>query len=95
MNPPAASVVMITRQKGAFHVTRATMDDSEVQAELEAVQEGQQYRVTLTYAGGWEPGLRQKVLVVTTDDPKQREIRIPVQVMVQGPPGAGTTVAAH
>src|SRR5262249_36865736 len=55
------------------------------------VREGQEYQISLTYAGGWEPGLVKKTLTVTTDDPKQPLIKVPVQASVQAevPGGPG------
>src|SRR2546422_1110663 len=83
MKAPAQTAVMMVRQKGAFHVTGATVDDPKLQTKLQTIQEGQQYQISLTYAGGWEPGLVKKTLTVTTDDPKQPTIKVPLQAMVQ------------
>ena len=45
---------------------------------------GAEYRVTVTYTGGWDTtGLRRQMLTVTTDDPKQPVIEIPVQAAIQ------------
>ena len=33
--------------------------------------------------GGWDAGVQRETLVVTTDDPKQPVIEIPVQAVVQ------------
>ena len=80
---PQQATVTLLRQKGAFHLKGATLDDPKLQAKVETVRDGQEYRITVSYAGGWEAGVVQKQLTITTDDPKQPEMKIPVHAMVQ------------
>lgn len=80
---PNHAAVTITRQKGGFHVKEASVDDPKLQAKLETVRDGAEYRVTVTYSGGWEPGIIRKTLTLTTDDPKQPVITVPIQAVVQ------------
>jgi hypothetical protein len=92
---PVQSLVTIMRQKGSFHVTGVTVNDPKLQAKLQTVREGQEYRVLISYAGGWEPGLVQKMLAVATDDPKQPVIKVPIQAIVQSSTAALTTATAR
>jgi hypothetical protein len=80
--PPQATVT-ITRISPAFHVKSVTADDPKLAPRLETVRDGAEYRVTVTYAGGWEIGLKRQTLTILTDDPKQPEIKIPIQAVVQ------------
>jgi hypothetical protein len=87
LTAPQQATVTLLRQKGAFHLKGAALDDPKLQAKVETVRDGQEYRVTVSYAGGWEAGAVQKQLTITTDDPKQPEVKIPVHAMLQ-PAGA-------
>src|SRR5205823_4616918 len=80
---PTRSMVTLNRARGAFHVTGVTTGDPKLLAKLETVRQGLEYRVTLTYAGGWKPGVVKRTLTVRTDDLKQREIKVPIQAVVQ------------
>jgi hypothetical protein len=79
VKPPVRTSVLISRQKRPFRVTGATVDDPKLEAEVRTLREGEEYRVILTYTGGWAGGTIRRALTVTTDDPKQPEIRIPVE----------------
>jgi len=83
LTTPINSVVTISRRSGSFHVKEMTVDDPMLQAKLETIHEGSEYRVKLAYSGGWGSGRVQKLLTVMTDDPQQPVIRIPVQAVVQ------------
>ncbi|MCL6615228.1 MAG: hypothetical protein K6U03_11565 [Firmicutes bacterium] len=83
MKTPRQASVTILRNPPPFHVTSVTVDDPLLAPKLETVRDGAEYRVTVTYAGGWDMGLRRQTLTVTTDDPKQPVIKIPVQAVVQ------------
>jgi hypothetical protein len=80
---PNQAAVTFSRQRGGFHIKEATVNDPKLQTKLETVRDGVEYRITLTYAGGWEPGIIARMLTVTTDDPKQPVITVPVQAVVQ------------
>jgi hypothetical protein len=83
LTTPQQAVVTLTRLKGAFHVKSVAADDPKLQAKLETVRDGLEYRVTVSYGGGWEAGVVQKQVTVTTDDPKQPELKIPVHAMLE------------
>jgi len=92
---PSLAAVTISRQSGGFHIKETSLDDPKLVAKLETVRDGAEYRVTVTYAGGWEPGFIRKTLTVTTDDPKQSVIKIPVQAVVQIDPSTLPPVVVH
>jgi len=92
---PLNAQLTITRRSGPFHVKSAAVDDPKVAAKLETVRDGAEYRVTVTYAGGWEPGVKRQKLTLTTDDPKQPTITVPVQAILQGKTSALPAVETH
>jgi hypothetical protein len=51
--------------------------------------------VTVIYAGGWDTGVRRQTLTVTTDDPKQPVIEIPVRAVVQAKIAHAPPVVSH
>jgi hypothetical protein len=80
---PIQAAVTLTRHSSPFHVKTVSVEDSQLAARLETVHEGTEYRVTVTYAGGWITGLKQTLMTVTTDDPVQPTLKIPVQAVIQ------------
>jgi hypothetical protein len=82
---PVRGVVTVSRQARPFRITGVSVDDPKLATKLETVREGHEYRVTVTYAGGWEGGLVKKKLSITTDDPKQPQIEVPVQAVLPQP----------
>lgn len=90
---PLQSSVTISRQAGRFHVTGVTSDDPKLQGKLESIREGAEYRLTVTYSGNWEPGPARKTLTVTTDDPEQPVLKIPIQAVIQPTSDAASGVA--
>jgi hypothetical protein len=84
LTAPRQSTVTIRGNSAPFHVKGVAVDDPQLSAKVETVREGAEYRVTVTYAGGWETtGMRRQTLTVTTDDPQQPVIKIPVQASLQ------------
>ena len=59
------------------------------------MRDGAEYRVTVTYAGGWDATTQRHTLSVTTDDPKQPVIEIPVQAAIQAKIAHAPPVAIH
>jgi Protein of unknown function (DUF1573) len=83
MKAPQGASVTILRNSTPFHVKSVAVNDSHLTPKLETVRDGAEYRVTVTYGGGWDTGLRRQTLTLTTDDPKQPTIEIPIQGVVQ------------
>jgi hypothetical protein len=92
---PRQASVTILRNSSPFHVKSVAVTDPNLAATLETVRDGAEYRVTVTYAGGWDTGLRRQTLTVTTDDPKQPVIEIPVQAVVQAKIANAPPVVIH
>jgi hypothetical protein len=95
LDTPRQASLTIRRDSAPFRVTGATVNDSNLTLKLETVRESAEYRVTVTYAGGWNPGRWRQMLTVTTDDPKQPVIEIPVQAVVQAKIALAAPVAVH
>lgn len=79
---PVVQDVTLTRKNGTFNVLKAECDDPAVKVEIHPVRAGQEYRLKISYAGGWPSGLNRKVVKVTTDDKYQPNLEIPVQANV-------------
>jgi hypothetical protein len=72
-----------------------TVDDPALEAKLQAVREGTEYRVALTYSptGRETASIVRRMLTLTTDDPRQPIFKIPVTVLLpRKPPGAARDV---
>jgi Protein of unknown function (DUF1573) len=96
LKAPAHGTVTVMRQKGPFHVTGVSVDDPKLTARLETVREGFEYHIFVSYAGGWDPGVVRKSLTITTDDPKQPSLVVPVQATIESQEaGATTTAVSH
>ena len=95
MKTPRQAAVTILRTSTPFHVKSVAVSDPHLAAKLETVRDGAEYRVTVTYAGGWDTGRRQQTLTVMTDDPKQPVIEIPVQAFVQAKIAKAPPVVIH
>jgi hypothetical protein len=85
VKPPIRASVLISRQKRPFRITSTTVDDPKLEAEVRTLREGAEYRVVVTYTGGWAGGAVKKMLIVTTDDPKQPELKIPIHAVLPEP----------
>jgi hypothetical protein len=83
LTEPRKSVLTVSQSARSFHVTGVTADDPNLQTKLETVRDGHEYRIIVTYAGGWEGGSVQTSLTITTDDPRQPVLTVPVQATVQ------------
>jgi hypothetical protein len=95
MKTPRQASVMILRNSTPFHVKSVAVNDPDLAPKLETVRDGAEYRVTVTYAGGWDTGLQRQTLTVTTDDPKQPVIEIAVQAHVQAKIAHAPPVVSH
>jgi len=95
MKTPREALATIQRKSTPFHIKSITVNDPNLAAKLETVREGAEYRVTVSYSGGWDPGVRRETLTVTTDDPKQPVIEIPVRAAVQAKIANKPPVATH
>jgi hypothetical protein len=95
MNTPRQAVATLLRNSIPFHVKTVTANDPNLTPKRETVRDGAEYRVTVTYAGGWDTGRQVRSLTVTTDDPKQPVIEIPVQAFVQAKIANAPSVVNH
>lgn len=79
---PLSQTVMLLKRDGAFHIQKIDTDDPRLAVRQETVQDGAQYRLTVTYRGGWTTGSILSRVTVTTDDPRQPKVVIPVMANV-------------
>ena len=95
MRAPLQATATIHGNSTPFHVKSVSATDPKLAPRLETVRDGAEYRVTVTYAGGWSPGRRRQTLTLTTDDPKQPVIEIPVEAIVQSQLAKAPLAATH
>jgi hypothetical protein len=89
---PVTQVVTLSKREGKFRVTKVESSDPNLEVRDETVQEGSQYRLTVTYRGGWPAGAARAKLMIETDDPRQPRLEIPVIANVAAAtPGAAAT----
>lgn len=79
---PVTQDVVLTRKSGPFKVLKAESDDPALKTEIQEVRAGQEYRVKISYTGGWPSGLQRKMVKITTDDKHQPTIDVQVQANV-------------
>jgi hypothetical protein len=84
----AREEIMLIKRGGRFAVREVVSADPAIRAEVETVTEGSQYRIVVTYAGGWKAGRQITTLAIHTDDPAQPKIVVPVRALVGPAPKA-------
>lgn len=82
----AREEIMLIKRGGRFAIKSVTAADPALRAAVETVSDGSQYRVVVTYLGGWKAGRQSTTLAIQTDDPAQPEIVIPVRAVVNPAP---------
>lgn len=75
---PLVRMVTLTRTDGEFKVLNARATDPNLRVTVKRLSDGPVYRITLTYTSGWPSGIIQRLLIVETDDPAQKNIMIPI-----------------
>jgi hypothetical protein len=78
----AKEEVTLRKAGGRFSIEKIECDDEHVRVTQEKLQDGTRYKLTATYLGGWPVGLVKKTVTVTTNDPRQRVLTIPLQAVV-------------
>ena len=64
-----------------FHITKVECDVPGLKVQQKVVKDGEQYVLTISYAGGWSAGTVERKIVVFTDDPQQPRIEIRANVV--------------
>ena len=75
------------REASEFKITGTSvegqsLDAKAVQVETEAVEDGQSYRVTVTYSGGLEKGNYTGSLILKTTDKSEPEVKVPLYIVI-------------
>jgi hypothetical protein len=84
---PVSRTISVLRKDRAFKVTGVKADDPLLETTLETVKDGHEYRIKMAYKGGWKMGNVSRKLTVSTDDPGQPTIDIPVLANVMAEVG--------
>ena len=76
----AIKKVRITKIKGDdLKIIEVTSTSPQFQAETVIIKEGKEFNVEIRMAPDVEPGRYQEEIVIRTNDPDQKEIKIPVR----------------
>ncbi|MBS1720002.1 MAG: DUF1573 domain-containing protein [Armatimonadetes bacterium] len=78
---PREGSFLVTRPGKPFKVLRVSCDSPNFKFE-KVLQADGDWRISVRYDGKASSGMQTAVAVVVTDDPKQKQIRVPVQVLV-------------
>ncbi len=80
---PGRNVLVINNRPQPLNVTGATVDDATFATQINPLQEGQRYQVTVTIRPDAAPGTHSGTLTITTTDPRYSELTVPVAANVQ------------
>ena len=79
---PQTQAFTVLKHDGTFHVTKIDTTDPALQVVQQSALDGKQYQFLVTYRGGWPLGAMRGRITLTTDDPDQPHIEIPVMAYV-------------
>src|SRR5438132_1113433 len=80
---PERELYIRNRGQRPVTVTRVTVPDEVVTYTLAAVQEGQEYRLTLRLRDGLKPGKVESKVEIFTDHPEEKRLVIPLYAIVR------------
>src|SRR5437763_1453804 len=80
---PERELYIRNRGQRPVTVTRVTVPDEVVTYTLTAVQEGQEYRLTLRLRDGLKPGKVESKVEIFTDHPEEKRLVIPLYAIVR------------
>ena len=80
---PTRAWTLITRPGRPFKITKVDCDSQFFKGQVEATKEGD-YKLIVQYLGGSDFGDIRARMTLSTDDPSQPTVEIPVQALVRG-----------
>src|SRR5207244_12937177 len=80
---PGSELYMRNRGQRPVTVTGVTVPDGVATYTLAAVQEGQEYRLTLRLRDGLKPGKVESKVEIFTDHPEEKRLVIPLYAIVR------------
>ncbi|MEO0249081.1 MAG: DUF1573 domain-containing protein [candidate division WOR-3 bacterium] len=82
---PIENVLTLAKRSGTFHIKKVETDDpANLQIRQEILQDGYQYRLVVSYKGGWSVGAVRRRLTIETDDPNQPRLEVMILANVVG-----------
>jgi hypothetical protein len=90
---PLMRAISLYRNAGPFRVLRVDAPPP-LRARIDPDPSGRVADVTVTYAGGWKPGMVSGAIMILTDDPQRPCIRVPFTAEVSDEPEPGPSAAA-
>jgi hypothetical protein len=88
---PLTRAISLFRKEGPFRVLRVDAPPP-LRARVDPDPSGRLADVTVTYTGGWKPGMVSGVITIVTDDPQRPRIRVPYTAEVSDEPEPGPSV---
>ncbi|MBX7133213.1 MAG: DUF1573 domain-containing protein [Fimbriimonadaceae bacterium] len=80
---PTRAWTLVTRPGRPFKITKVDSDNPFFKGEVEPTKEGD-YKLIVQYLGGSDFGDIRAKMILSTDDPSQPTVEIPVQALVRG-----------
>lgn len=82
---PGRNVIVINNRTGGsgVEVTSAEVTDPAFDATVSPIQEGRRYQVTVTIKPDAEPGTKDAILKVSTNDPEFPQLTVPVRANIR------------
>lgn len=80
---PRRGAFLVSRPNKGFKILKVESDNPHFTAEARSIREDTEYRVVVDYDGKSDFGTIEASLTVTTDDPKQPTIKVPIRIIVK------------
>lgn len=81
---PARAWALVSRPGKPFKITKVETEGAFFSAEIENVGKDWEYKVIVVYKGGADFGDLATTLKITTDDPRQPVLTVPISAVVRG-----------
>lgn len=79
---PIKRTITLSQKSKPFRILGVESGDPGLTAEVETSKSDTEYRVRLSYRGGWGVGETKRVLTIRTSDPRNPKIDIPISAFV-------------
>jgi hypothetical protein len=83
VSPGTKSVGILSRPGKAFKVVGVNLTETYLEAHIEPGKDDTEYRLVVEYKGKAPKGVFRALVKVTTDDPQQPEVLVPVRGVVK------------
>lgn len=81
----AATIEIINHREQPLLLTGAKSDSNRFITKLETIETGQHYRLSLTLDGNAKPGKKKEVIILLTDPPMEKPLRVQANTIIREP----------